>query len=203
MAFFCGDMSQLPAISPHYNSRLSFFAHIQGAFLVNQTPRFTSFQRLLLPVFCAICLFSGEASASAESVRSFVPGALAKIVGARQGKPFILALWSISCTHCPAELKALGQLKNVYPKLDIVLVAADSLEDAPQAAATARGYGLAHSSQWIFADPMPERLRFEIDRRWHGELPRTYLYDRQHKVQGFSGLVPAEQLAQWIKENLQ
>jgi hypothetical protein len=66
----------------------------------------------------------------------------------------------------------------------------------------ARGYGLEKSPQWIFADAMPERLRFEIDRRWHGELPRTYLYDRQHTVQAFSGLVPAEQLAQWIKDHV-
>jgi hypothetical protein len=64
-----------------------------------------------------------------------------------------------------------------------------------------RGYGLEKSAQWIFADAMPERLRFEIDRRWHGELPRTYLYDRRHTVQAFSGLIPPEHLAQWVRDN--
>ena len=39
-------------------------------------------------------------------------------------------------------------------------------------------YGLGKVEQWVFADPMPERLRFEIDRRWYGELPRTHFYDR-------------------------
>jgi hypothetical protein len=32
-------------------------------------------------------------------------------------------------------------------------------------------------------------------------LPRTYLYDRQHVVQAFSGLVPPDRLAQWVKDN--
>jgi thiol-disulfide isomerase/thioredoxin len=157
---------------------------------------------LLLPIFCAMCLLAGEALASAESVRPFVTGSLGKIIGERQGKPFILAFWSISCTHCPAELKALGQLKRSHPKLDVVLVAADSPDDAPLAAQMARNFGLEKSPQWVFADVMPERLRFEIDRHWHGELPRTYLYDPQHKIQAFSGLIPAEQLKQWIKDNV-
>ena len=48
----------------------------------------------------------------------------------------------------------------------------------------------------------PERLRFAIDPRWHGELPRTYLYDRAHVVQAVSGVIPPEQLTKWVKENV-
>jgi thiol-disulfide isomerase/thioredoxin len=195
-------MSQGHALTPIYNSRLSVFDTFKAPLLAMiRNPKNSVFQFLLLPIFCAMCLFAGTVSAGAESVRPFVPGSLGKILGERQGKPFILAFWSISCTHCPAELKALGQLKRSYPKLDVVLVAADSPDDAPLAAEMARGYGLEKSPQWVFADAMPERLRFEIDRRWHGELPRTYLYDRQHVVQAFSGLVPPDRLAQWVKDN--
>ena len=75
----------------------------------------------------------------------------------------MLALWSVGCTHCPEELKATGRLKAAHPGLDVVLVAADSVDDAPQAEKMAWGYGLGAVPQWIFADPMPERLRFEID----------------------------------------
>lgn len=203
MPRFCGDMSQGLAVSPIYNSRLSVFDTFKARSLAMiQKLKISVFQLLLLPVLCAMCLFAEAAPASAESVRPFVPGSLGKILGERQGKPFILAFWSISCTHCPAELKALGQLKRSYPKLDVVLVAADSPDDAHLAAEMARRYGLDKAPQWVFADAMPERLRFEIDRRWHGELPRTYLYDRLHAVQAFSGLVPQDQLSQWVKDNV-
>ena len=156
------------------------------------------FPFLLLIGFAAI----PAAQAASETPRPFVSGSLQKIVAERQGKPFILAVWSVTCTHCPEELKALGKLKAAHPALDIVLVAADAPEDGPQAAALAKRYGLARAPQWVFADEAPERLRYEIDRRWHGELPRTYFYDRQHAVEAVSGRVPASQLAQWVRENV-
>ena len=136
------------------------------------------------------------------AVRPFVTGSLAQIQTARQGKPFVLAFWSIGCTHCPAELRTLGELKRRNPKLDIVLVAADRPDDAPQTAQLANSYGLGKVEQWVFADPMPERLRFEIDRRWYGELPRTHFYDRNHRVEAVSGIVPEERLQRWIREAL-
>jgi hypothetical protein len=156
-----------------------------------------------LSLTLATMLFGASAAiAAGDSVRPFVAGSLAKIVAEHQGAPFILSLWSVTCTHCPQELRALAKLKAAHPKLQVVLVAADSPEDAPQAAELARSYGLAKAPQWIFADDMPERLRFEIDRNWHGELPRTYFYGRKQQVEAVSGLVPEARLAQWVRDNL-
>ncbi len=156
-------------------------------------------RRLLL--LCALVL-AVPAVASEPAVRPFVTGSLAQITAARQGKPFVLAFWSVGCTHCPAELKTLGELKRRHPRLDIVLVAADTPDDAPQTAQLAKSYGLGKVEQWVFADPMPERLRFEIDRRWYGELPRTHFYDRTHRIDAVSGVVPEARLQQWIRDNL-
>ncbi len=99
-------------------------------------------------------------------------------------------------------MKALGDLKRRHPKLEIVLVAADTPDDAQQTAQLAKSYGLGKVEQWVFADPIPERLRFEIDRRWFGELPRTHFYDHAHKVEAVSGVVPEERLQRWIREAL-
>lgn len=153
-------------------------------------------------VLILLLAFLVPAAIADTAVRPFVAGSLAQITAARQGKPFVLTFWSIGCTHCPAELKALGDLKRRHPKLDIVLVAADAPDDAPQTARLARSYGLSKVEQWVFADPMPERLRFEIDRRWFGELPRTHFYDRAHMVETVSGVVPEERLQRWVREAL-
>ena len=96
---------------------------------------------------------------AAEAVRPFVAGSLAKIVAERQGKPFVLAFWSVGCAHCPLELKALGEIRQRNRQLDIVLVAADSPEEAPLIAQLAARYGLVKVEQWVFADEMQERLR--------------------------------------------
>ncbi|MBS1140108.1 MAG: putative signal peptide protein [Proteobacteria bacterium] len=144
-------------------------------------------------------LFAGLAQAE---MRPFVSGSLQKIEREQKGKPFILAFWSASCTHCPAELKALGELVRKYPKLELILVAADTPAEVPELEQLAQGYGVASQARWVFADAQPERLRYEIDRRWYGELPRTYFYDGRQQRKGHSGVLPAEQLEQWVVEHV-
>ncbi|MBL8429629.1 MAG: hypothetical protein JNJ95_07045 [Dechloromonas sp.] len=152
--------------------------------------------------FSALLLFSANASAAgkATAVQAFGLDSLGKIQSARLGKPFLLTFWSQDCAHCPGELKTLGVLKKRYPQLDIVLVATDAADTAALAAETARAYGLSGAEQWIFADDSPERIRYAVDRKWYGELPRTLLYDRKHQVEGISGLVPAARLQRWVSE---
>lgn len=135
-------------------------------------------------------------------LRPFLPGSLQQIQAEQAGKPFILALWSATCIHCPGELKALAELARRHPRLDIVPLATDTPDDATQLASLARGYGLGQKPPWVFADPQPEKLRFEIDRRWYGELPRTYFFDSAHRRTGRSGVIPAAQLEQWVSEHV-
>ncbi|MFN3397982.1 MAG: hypothetical protein ACK4ZS_05530, partial [Sulfurimicrobium sp.] len=56
-----------------------------------------------------LCLLSfllfAPLQSAGEPVRPFVAGSLAKILAARQGKPFVLAFWSVTCTYCPMELE--------------------------------------------------------------------------------------------------
>lgn len=147
-------------------------------------------------------LLALSAGLAQAELRPFVPGSLAQIEAEQSGKPFILALWSSDCAHCPAELKTLGDLARRHPGLKIVLVATDTPAEAVPLEKLARDYGLGNQSQWVFADPQPEKLRFEIDRRWYGELPRTYFFDVQHRREGTSGVVPAERLERWISAHV-
>lgn len=148
----------------------------------------------------ALALIFLSASALGE-IRPFTVGSMAAITGERAGRPFVLSFWSATCAHCPAELKTLGALRKRYPKLEVVLVATDSPAESALLGEMARGYGLGDVAQWVFADQQPERLRFEVDRTWYGELPRTYFFNRQHKVESVSGVVPPERLANWAKAN--
>ncbi|WP_265945214.1 TlpA family protein disulfide reductase [Dechloromonas sp. A34] len=146
-----------------------------------------------------LALLAGLAEAD---VRPFGPGSLQQIQDERSGKAFILTLWSATCIHCPSELKALGELVRQHPGLDIVLVAADTPADTPQLERLAADYGLGRQAQWVFADAQPEKLRFAIDRRWFGELPRTYFFDARHRREANSGVVPLERLERWVREHV-
>jgi thiol-disulfide isomerase/thioredoxin len=153
---------------------------------------------LLLLLLAALC----SATSAEESPRPFRSGSYREILDGHQGKPFVIAFWSLSCTHCPAELKLLGRLRHEHPKLDIVLVSTDSPADARPSADFVARQGLAGSEQWIFDDAMPERLRHEIDRRWFGELPRTHFFDRMHQREAVSGTLDETKLLRWLRENL-
>lgn len=154
--------------------------------------------RCLAFAFLLVCSVQSWA---AEAVHPFVAGSMGQLLARYDGQPLIVSFWSITCTHCSVELKLLGEMKKRHPKLNLVLVATDTPDDSVEAAKLAESFGLGKVEQWVFADPMPERLRAEIDKRWYGELPRTYFYDREHKVEAVSGVVPKARLQQWVREN--
>lgn len=135
---------------------------------------------------------------AAQEIRPFVSGSIKEITAARLGKPFILGMWSLTCTHCREELSLLSSMAKKYPNLDLVLVATDTPEEGDAISAMLGQSGLGGAEAWVFADPFAERLRFEIDRKWHGELPRTYLYDSTHVITAISGKLDRQRLEQWM-----
>jgi thiol-disulfide isomerase/thioredoxin len=154
--------------------------------------------RLVILAFMLCCV---KVAVAAENVRPFTQGSLGQLLAAREGKPFILVLWSLDCQYCPTELKTLSELRRSHPNLDVVLVATDTINDAAQLALKAETYGMSQAEQWVFADDMPERLRREIDPRWYGEVPRTYFYDRKHQRDVKMGLVNKQFFEQWLARN--
>jgi thiol-disulfide isomerase/thioredoxin len=148
----------------------------------------------------ALALLSALAlPAMAQEIKPFVAGSIKEITAARQGKPFILGMWSLTCAHCREELAFLSGLVKKHPSLDLVLVATDTPEESEAIGATLHQFGLGGAEAWVFADPFEERLRFEIDPKWHGELPRTYLFDPSHKALAFSGKPNPQQFERWIQ----
>lgn len=147
-------------------------------------------------LFIVLLLLASVAVAE-NPVRPFVAGSLAHIEKEQAGKPFVLVLWSLTCAYCPKELKMLADLQKTNPALRVVLVATDTPAESAQIAKKLDDYGLSAAPRWVFADDMPERLRFEIDRRWYGEVPRTYFYDATHQREARAGLVSRADFEAW------
>lgn len=140
--------------------------------------------------------------ATAQEVRPFASGSLARIVESRDGRPFILAFWSLTCSHCQEEFALFGKLLHRHPKLDLVLVSTDMPEDSETIHATLEKSGLAKAEAWVFADSFAERLRFEVDNKWHGELPRAYFYAPGEARRAVSGKVAENEIKHWIERHV-
>lgn len=157
-----------------------------------------------------IALTLGINAAQAVQIQPLQRGSFQKIIAAHAGKPFVVALWSISCTHCGADLEIFERLANKYPEFNLVLISTDAPEQEAAIVRTLKKYHLTRAGSkpkragkvesWVFADSYTERLRFEIDVQWYGELPRTYFYDAKGKATGISGVLDADKTEQWVRD---
>jgi hypothetical protein len=139
-------------------------------------------------------------SAAAPAPQPFQADSLRKITQARQGKPFLLVLWSLECSVCVKELDTLGGLLKKQSKLNLVLVATDGQELAGEAAAVLEMRGLAQAEAWIFSEGDSPALRYAVDPSWYGELPRGYFYEAGGQRRAVSGAIEEADLNAWLKK---
>ena len=84
-----------------------------------------------------------------------------------------------------------GQLADLIP---------NQVEDA---AAMLAKTGLSEAENWIFDDLFTARLRFEIDPRWQGEIPRTMLIARDGEITIIEGVADPAQIRTWLDQQKQ
>lgn len=151
---------------------------------------------------------SFNCASAAQAPQFLQRGSYPKIIAAHSGRPFIVAMWSLTCTHCVTDLEIFERLAKKYSSFDLVLISTDTPEQEAAIAGTLKQYQLGlpegkHKRQgkvesWVFADSFVERLRFEIDAQWYGELPRTYFFDAAGKSRGISGALDAKETELWV-----
>lgn len=146
------------------------------------------------------CLFAARPGWAAD-IRLFEPDSMEAIRATRAGQAFAMVFWSLDCTHCRKEFALLAKAKRQHPALDLILVSTDAPAARAEIARTLAAAGLGRAEAWVFGEEAPERLRWAIDRKWRGELPRTYLFDASHRAIGISGKLPEERLAGWLQAN--
>lgn len=151
-------------------------------------------QKYLLIVLTVISL-----AASAEiNLNPFVSGSFTQILKQYQNKTFALIFWSVDCPSCYKELEMLSDVTN-NNDLNIVLVSTDIEADVNEVQQVLGKYHLEKVQLWLFRGESDEQLRYEIDSRWYGELPRSYIYHGLEKKQVLSGVLSKEKLINFIK----
>jgi thiol-disulfide isomerase/thioredoxin len=140
---------------------------------------------------------SPQSSPQGAQLQPFMSGSLARIESAYRGQPFVVSLWSITCPPCLYELDLLGQWRKENLDIPLVLISTDGQDAAAEVIRKLQEANLATADNWIFADDYVEKLRFQIDPAWHGELPRSYLYMSTGQRQAISGALSLKKLLDW------
>jgi thiol-disulfide isomerase/thioredoxin len=109
----------------------------------------------------------------------------------------------VTCGPCKVELPLLGKFMKEHGNIDVVTVSADLVPDLPGATrAMLEKAGLWPAENWIFNDGFVERLRFEIDPAWQGDIPRTLLIARDGTVTTIEGSAEIPDLEKWSAQQL-
>jgi len=132
--------------------------------------------------------------------RPFAQGSWQALRHQHEGRPTVVHFWGITCAPCMVEMPRWAGLAKTDPWLDLVLVDADPVGEDPNAnAPMLTKMGLAGTESWRFADAFSERLRFEIDPKWHGELPLTLLIGRDGTVRKIVGTADFDDVRHWLE----
>ena len=82
---------------------------------------------------------------------------------------------------------------------DLVVINADLVPNEPGAVSAMLALtGLAPAENWTFNDDFVERLRYEIDPQWRGEIPRTLLIARDGTTTVIEGVADLETVRAWL-----
>jgi thiol-disulfide isomerase/thioredoxin len=153
-----------------------------------------------LVLFLALALgVAAPGTAHASEPLPFERGSWAKLRAAHAGQATVIHFWGLTCGPCLVELPNWGKLLADRRDLRLVLIDADPAPQPAEQVATALDRaGLGKAESWTFTDRFYERLRYEIDNSWSGELPRTLMIARDGSVTVLSGVADLDKVRAWL-----
>ncbi len=138
------------------------------------------------------------AQAAALEFKPYRAGSFAELRKAHPGRPLAVHYWSVTCPACLAELPDWAKLLQEKKAIDVVFVNTDQENDRKRAEARLAKAGLTEGAHFGFADEFAEKLYFEVDHDWRGELPFTALVGADGKLETVTGALDDPQMAAWL-----
>ncbi|MBU6461331.1 MAG: TlpA family protein disulfide reductase [Bradyrhizobium sp.] len=155
--------------------------------------RYMTFAAMLL----LVSLPAASASESSK-LRSFERGSWQQLLHSHAGHPTLVHFWGVTCGPCKVELPQLGAFMKRNPSIDVVTIDADLVPDSNSAAQSMlQRAGLSSAENWMFSDGFAERLRYEVDPSWQGDIPRTILISRNGEIATIEGVAEPSVLQKW------
>jgi thiol-disulfide isomerase/thioredoxin len=157
---------------------------------------------LIICHFILLSCVALPASAEQVTLKPFVHGSYQQLLDNNANKPFMLVIWSITCSSCLKDMALLNKMHKANPNINMVMLATDDSTATGEVQQILAKNDLGGLENWIFADENPQKLRYEIDPKWYGELPRTYFLNKKHDREGISGVLSQEDYEALFKKIL-
>lgn len=137
-----------------------------------------------------LCILTG--AYAGNTIRSFAPDSFAQIRATHAGKPFVVVVWGLECAYCDSSFAALAEAQHKQ-QIQVVTIATDPADNVQARRLIMKkleASGLV-SEAWAFGTASAEQLRYTIDPKWFGEMPRTYWFNAQGARRAYSGALSA------------
>jgi thiol-disulfide isomerase/thioredoxin len=150
-----------------------------------------------------ILIASASALGAPPILKPFERGSWQRVLKDHAGRPTLVHFWGVTCGPCKVELPVLGQFAKEHPEIDVVTISADLVPNLPVATQSMLDKaGLSSTENFIFSDGFVERLRFEVDPAWQGDIPRTILIARDGTITTIEGSAEVADLEKWSAQQL-
>lgn len=156
--------------------------------------------KIFTAFFFITLIITSSVSASQNDIKPFVKGSFKQIQQNHNERPYIITFWSETCAYCMKELALFGQLLKKYPQVDVVSITTDPFLNEETVKHILSSKNLKNVEKWVFADNYAERLYFDVDEKWRGELPFTLFFDKNKKIIKHMGVVKEKELVDWLAE---
>ena len=135
--------------------------------------------------FAATTQSNGVGAATSPDVRVIDLDALKKLLlrDPNQAQPLLVNYWATWCDGCREEFPDLVKIDNEYrPKgLDFLSVTVDEVEDKGAAVQFLKQMNAAMPAVLLNVKDKDVAIH-TLDPKWEGELPATFLYDKDGKL---------------------
>ena len=157
----------------------------------------------ILTIFLLFFCFVLKQAVAVESDQQnlFKSGSYQHILDKHNGQPFILVIWSKTCPSCLKDMEIIKEVHEGMPRFNFVMLSTDDQSDTGEVNKIIEQQGLTDLESWIFSEGNSQKLRYEIDPGWYGELPRTYFFNSTHEREGISGALTHKQFITMISKN--
>ena len=146
----------------------------------------------------SVLSFSGSALADSSSLKPYQAGDWKAITKVNNGEPLAIHFWGVTCPACIKEMPLWGQFLKSNPYAKVVFIQVDDVSTVNTQKMLNKA-GLEKANNYYVVAPFDERLRYEIDPKWHGETPTTIVIDKNGKATRKTGLVDFQKLTIALK----
>ena len=133
------------------------------------------------------------AFADRPNLKPYQSGDWSSLVKSANGAPIAIHFWGVTCPACVKEMPLWGSFLKNKQNAKVIFIQVDDVTPESMQKMLNKA-GLEKANNYFVVGPFDERLRYEIDPKWHGETPTTILIDKNGKAIRKTGLMNFQQL---------